>query len=91
VCPTVNVSFSVCTFAVAHRQIDNLQIVLRRSEKKIEVAKRINLTGPARVTTGYLTLNEPFELPKGKYAAKVLLRISGTKSLGFVRRDFTID
>jgi len=54
-------------------------------------AKRINLTGPARVTTGYLTLNEPFELPKGKYSAKVLLRIAGTRSLGFVRRDFTID
>jgi VWFA-related protein len=54
-------------------------------------AKRINLTGPARVNTGYLTLNEPFELPKGKYSAKVLLRISGTKSLGFVRRDFTVD
>lgn len=53
--------------------------------------KRINLTGPARVNTGYLTLNEPFELPKGKYSAKVLLRISGTRSLGFVRRDFTVD
>lgn len=54
-------------------------------------AKRINFTGAGRVTTGYLTLNEPFDLPKGKYIAKVLLRISGTKSLGFVRRDFTVD
>jgi VWFA-related protein len=54
-------------------------------------AKRINFTGAGRVNTGYLTLNEPFDLPKGKYSAKVLLRISGTKSLGFVRRDFTID
>jgi len=54
-------------------------------------AKRINFTGAGRVNTGYLTLNEPFDLPKGKYSAKVLLRISGTKSLGFVRRDFTVE
>lgn len=54
-------------------------------------SKRISLTGAAHVTTGYLTLREPFELPKGKYTAKVLLRISGTRSLGFVRRDFTVE
>jgi VWFA-related protein len=54
-------------------------------------AKRINLSGKARVNTGYLTLNEPFALPKGKYTSKVLLRISGTRSMGFVRRDFTVD
>ncbi len=54
-------------------------------------AKRINFSGKARVNTGYLTLNEPFALPKGKYASKVLLRISGTRSMGFVRRDFTVD
>jgi VWFA-related protein len=54
-------------------------------------AKRINFSGAGRVNTGYLTLNEPFELPPGKYAAKVLLRISGTRSLGFVRRDFTVE
>ncbi len=54
-------------------------------------AKRINFSGKARVNTGYLTLNEPFALPKGKYTSKVLLRISGTRSMGFVRRDFTVD
>ena len=54
-------------------------------------SKRIALTGPARVTTGYVTLREPFALPPGKYAAKVLLRIAGTKSMGFVKRDFAVE
>lgn len=54
-------------------------------------AKRINFSGAGRVNTGYLTLREPFELPPGKYAAKILLRISGTRSLGFARRDFTVE
>jgi VWFA-related protein len=54
-------------------------------------ARRINFTGPGRVNTGYVTLREAFDLPPGKYAAKVMLRITGTKSLGFVRRDFTMD
>jgi VWFA-related protein len=54
-------------------------------------AKRINFSGKARVNTGYLTINEPFALPKGKYTSKVLLRISGTRSMGFIRRDFTVD
>ena len=54
-------------------------------------SKRISLTGAARVNTGYLTLREPFELPAGKYAAKVLLRITGTKSMGFVRREFAVE
>lgn len=54
-------------------------------------AKRINFSGAGRVNTGYLTLREPFELPAGKYTAKILLRISGTRSLGFARRDFTVE
>lgn len=54
-------------------------------------SKRISLTGPARVNTGYLTLREPFELPAGKYIAKVLLRITGTRSMGFARREFTVE
>jgi len=53
--------------------------------------KRVNFSGAGRVNTGYLTLNEPFDLPKGKYTAKVLLRISGTRSMGFVRRDFAVE
>jgi len=54
-------------------------------------ARRISFTGPGRVSTGYVTLREAFPLPPGKYAAKVMLRITGTKSLGFVRRDFTME
>jgi hypothetical protein len=54
-------------------------------------SKHVGLTGPARVPTGYLTLREPFELPKGKYTAKVLLRITGTRALGYVRRDFVVE
>jgi len=54
-------------------------------------SKRIALTGAARVNSGYLTLREPFELPPGKYTAKVLLRITGTKSMGFIKRDFAVE
>jgi VWFA-related protein len=54
-------------------------------------SKRLSLTGPARVTTGYVTVREPFELPKGKYTAKILMRIAGTHSLGFVRKDFVVE
>jgi VWFA-related protein len=54
-------------------------------------SKRIALTGAARVNSGYVTLREPFELPPGKYTAKVLLRIAGTKAMGFVKRDFIVE
>jgi hypothetical protein len=54
-------------------------------------SKRIALTGAARVNSGYVTLREPFELPPGKYTAKVLLRITGTKSMGLLRRDFVVE
>jgi hypothetical protein len=54
-------------------------------------SKRIALTGAARVNTGYVTLRESFVLPPGKYTAKVLLRIAGTKSMGFVKRDFVVE
>jgi VWFA-related protein len=54
-------------------------------------SKRIALTGAARVNSGYVTLREPFALPPGKYTAKVLLRIAGTKSMGFVKRDFAVE
>ncbi|MEK6374047.1 MAG: VWA domain-containing protein [Acidobacteriota bacterium] len=53
-------------------------------------SKRIGFDSAARIPSGYVTLREPFELPKGKYTAKVLLRISGTNSLGFIRRDFEV-
>ncbi len=54
-------------------------------------SKRIAFTGAARVNSGYITLREPFELPPGKYTAKVLLRIAGTKSMGFIKRDFAVE
>jgi VWFA-related protein len=54
-------------------------------------AKRISFTGAGKVASGYLTVLEPFDLPKGKYTTKVLLRITGTRSLGFVRRDFAVE
>jgi VWFA-related protein len=54
-------------------------------------SKRVSLSGPARVASGYITLREPFELPKGRYTAKILLRIAGTHSLGFVRKDFAVE
>jgi hypothetical protein len=38
-----------------------------------------------------VTLREPFELAPGKYTAKVLLRIAGTKSMGFAKRDFAVE
>ena len=54
-------------------------------------SKRLSLTGPARVPTGYLTLRERFDLTKGKYTTKILMRVAGTHALGFVRRDFTVE
>src|SRR5262245_41507407 len=54
-------------------------------------SKRIGFDGAARVANGYVTVHEPFGLPKGRYAVKVLLRVDGTNSLGFVRRDFVIE
>jgi hypothetical protein len=54
-------------------------------------SKRIAFNAAARVNSGYVTLREPFELPPGKYTAKVLLRIAGTKSMGFVKRDFAVE
>lgn len=37
-----------------------------------------------------LRVRETFDLPPGKYAAKVLVRIDGSGALGFARSDFTI-
>jgi VWFA-related protein len=38
-----------------------------------------------------LRVRETFDLPPGKYAAKVLVRIDGDGSLGFARTDFTVE
>jgi VWFA-related protein len=37
-----------------------------------------------------LRVRETFDLPPGKYAAKVLVRIDGSGALGFARKDFEI-
>ena len=63
-------------------------------ERGVSVAfksKGIAFDAAARINSGSITLREPFELPKGRYSAKVLLRISGTSSLGFARRDFEVE
>ena len=54
-------------------------------------AKLVTFDAASRVPSGYVTIREPFALPKGKYVAKVLLRVAGTNSLGFARREFTIE
>lgn len=36
-------------------------------------------------------VRETFDLPPGKYAAKVLVRIDGSGALGFARADFTVE
>ena len=37
-----------------------------------------------------LRVRETFDLPPGKYAAKVLVRIDGSGALGFARKDFDV-
>jgi VWFA-related protein len=55
--------------------------------------KKINID-VARAEAGLnespLRLRETFDLPPGKYAAKVLVRIDGSGVLGFARTDFAI-
>jgi VWFA-related protein len=54
-------------------------------------AKRILFDATSRVSSGYVTIREPFSLPPGKYVAKALLRVAGTNSLGFTRKEFKVD
>jgi VWFA-related protein len=54
-------------------------------------SRRVTFDEAARVAAGYLTIRETFPLPPGKYAAKVLLHIVGTTSLGFARKDFAVE
>ncbi|MGH9419145.1 MAG: hypothetical protein ACRD3J_04165, partial [Thermoanaerobaculia bacterium] len=53
-------------------------------------SKRIDFIGADRVTDGGVALHASFDLPPGHYAAKFLLQITGTRSMGFARRDFTV-
>jgi VWFA-related protein len=39
---------------------------------------------------GNVDITQPFDLPPGKYAMKVLVRIEGHDSLAFAREDFTV-
>ncbi len=54
-------------------------------------SKRLQFDGAARVPSGYVTIREPFSLPPGKYVVKALLRVAGTSSLGFTRRELTVE
>ena len=54
-------------------------------------AKLVQFDGTSRVPSGYVTIRESFPLPPGKYVAKALLRVAGTSSLGFTRKEFTIE
>jgi hypothetical protein len=53
-------------------------------------SKRIDFIGADRVTTGRVALHGSFDLPPGHYTAKFLLQITGTRLMGFARRDFTV-
>jgi VWFA-related protein len=43
------------------------------------------------LAAGKLEFTQSFDLPPGKYAMKVLVRITGQETLAFARRDFTIE
>jgi VWFA-related protein len=45
---------------------------------------------PITADASAVTWRESFDLPPGTYAAKALLHVTGTSTLGFVRRDFTV-
>lgn len=55
--------------------------------------KRITVDVPraaAALETSPIRVRESFDLPPGKYAAKILVRVDNTGALGFARRDFVI-
>jgi VWFA-related protein len=55
--------------------------------------KRISIDVPkagAALDSAPIRVRETFDLPPGKYAAKVLVRLDNTGSLGFARTDFSI-
>jgi VWFA-related protein len=55
--------------------------------------KRISIDVPkagAALESAPIRVRETFDLPPGKYAAKVLVRLDTTGSLGFARTDFSI-
>ena len=55
--------------------------------------KKIDIDVPraaASLASAPVRVRETFQLPPGKYAAKVLIRIHGTGTLGFGRTDFTV-
>jgi VWFA-related protein len=54
-------------------------------------SKRIDFIGADRVTNGNVALHGSFDLPPGHYTAKFLLQITGTRLMGFARRDFTVE
>jgi hypothetical protein len=62
-------------------------VTYRTKKVTIDVAKaEQGLSGGAP-----LRVRETFDLPPGKYAAKVLVRIDGSGALGFARKDFVVE
>ncbi len=66
----------------------SLQSGVTTNEEGAEVAVSF---ARSRIPSGYATIREPFLLPPGKYLAKVPLRVAGTNSLGFSRKEFTLE
>lgn len=67
--------------------VKDAQVVAFRTKKvTVDVAR-----AESGLNEKPLRVVEPFDLPPGKYAAKVLVRIDGTGALGFARVDFTVE
>lgn len=61
-------------------------VEFRTKKITVEVAR-----AEAVLNESPLRVRETFDLPPGKYVAKVLVRIDGSGALGFARRDFAIE
>jgi VWFA-related protein len=54
-------------------------------------AKRIAFEPGARENQGSVAFEQPFQLPPGKYVAKVLLHVAATNAMAYARREFTVE
>ena len=61
-------------------------VTFRTKKVMVDVQK-----AEAGLSQSPLRVRETFDLPPGKYAAKVLVRIDGSGELGFARSDFTVE
>lgn len=71
--------------------IDALLYVFNsKGETVASKGKRIAFDPQRDDTIGDVELRQKFDLPPGAYIVKVLLRIGGSNSLGFARKDFVL-